>query len=132
MRTDTRPCSYYVPKTSDEKMSPWFQTVFLRLGKLLAVVLIAFVPALAQPKPPGDSSYDSSQCDDKQTPPPKTDGNQQTLGSKVRLFLRAAKLSNRRKRESTASPHRRTEIQIASAQSVRLFRDSLVRDPCRL
>lgn len=68
------------------KMNGRRQTVFTHFGKLFAALLIAFVPTPAQPHSPGDSGDDPFQCADKQVPPPKTDPNQPTLGSRDRLF----------------------------------------------
>lgn len=61
--------------------------VFTRLSLLLALLLMALVPAFAQPQTLQNSDHDASQGADKQSPPtPKTDQNQTTLGSNDRLF----------------------------------------------
>jgi hypothetical protein len=61
------------------------QAMFTHLGKLVVVLAIAFVPAVAQEQPTGNPSPPASPRADKQNPPPKDDANQ-GLGSKDRLF----------------------------------------------
>jgi hypothetical protein len=67
-------------------MKAWLQTVFRRSGKLLAFALIAWVPALAHPQPPGECGDNPSQCGNPQTAPPKAGGAEPALGSEDRLF----------------------------------------------
>jgi hypothetical protein len=56
------------------------QAMITHFGKLFAALLIAFVPAVAQQQPTGNSSPAASQCPDKQGPLPKDNASQPPLG----------------------------------------------------